>query len=586
MQPPPPAGPPASADHERPAAAEPLAGPAAGPAAGPETRSPPLPSRPSRGLRAARVGVFLLMAALAGYGLGGPFLHGHYGYHAGEYSTRARHTLRHHDFLPSNQLGFSKPERDSYYLHHPILTHQLVTLTLGIFGERETSVRLGALLSSLGAQALLLLLILRRFGPGLAVLGGAVFALIPINIWFAPHIDPGFPSIVCVLGFFLFYLRWLDEGRWRDGGLALLCAGLSVFFEWSPYLAAVPIGVHALAVAAQRRGRYALFVPLLVVAMLLPLGVHFLVVYKLDHLSEMRESYRMRSGGPTLVQYWKSILSYARGLYGTGMCAAVAAWLGVLVVRTAQRRWRPVHLVSVSFLFAVVAYVHLFRSAVLIHAYRMLYGNVLCALVVVELAEAAGGLAASLVHGRAGRAERARTLAAAAVGTALVLTMLRPAADALFESRQKGGVPFTAGYDPELVRVGFIKRVHELTTTADRVYMHPSLHIRKDLYFYLDRDLEYWPVGPSAVRALPPAKQAHAVYVYQADALLPQERFELDALKATHPVLRVGPFEMLDLRRAGPGLTVEVLAPPPHRGPLARYWQGPYYHPQVVAPPR
>ncbi|MFO0572872.1 MAG: glycosyltransferase family 39 protein [Polyangia bacterium] len=582
MQPPPPAGPPAPAEPPAPAAN----GQAADPLAGSATRSPPLSSRPSPGLRAALLAVFLLMAALAGYGLGGPFLHGHYGYHAGEYSTRARHTLRHHDLLPSNQLGFSKPERDSYYLHHPILTHQLVTLTLGVFGERETSVRLAALLSSLGAQALLLLLILRRFGPGLAVLGGAVFALIPINIWFAPHIDPGFPSIVCVLGFFLFYLRWLDTGRFGDGGLALLCAGLSVFFEWSPYLAAVPVGVHALGVAARRRGRYALFVPLLVVAMLLPLGVHFLVVYKLDHLSEMRESYRMRSGGPTLTQYWKSILSYARSLYGTGMCAAVAAWLGVLVVRTAQRRWRPVHLVSVSFFFAVVAYVHLFRSAVLIHPYRMLYGNVMCALVVVELAEAAGALAAALAGRSPESAARARRLAAAAVGITLVLTMLRPAADALLESRQKGGVPFVGGYDPELVRVGFIKRVHELTTTADRVYMHPSLHIRKDLYFYLDRDLEYWPVGPSTVRALPPARQAHAVYVYQADALVPQERFELDALKATHPVLRIGPFEMLDLRRTGPGLTVEVLAPPPRRGPLARYWQGPYYHPQVVAPPR
>jgi hypothetical protein len=217
----------------------------------------------------------------------------------------------------------------------------------------------------------------------------------------------------------------------------------------------------------------------------------------------------------------------------------------------------------------------------------MLYGNVMCALVAVELAEAAGGLAAALARGRGPQIpERARSLVAAAVGAGLVLSMLRPAVGALFESRQKGGVPFISSYDPELVRVGFIKRVHELTTTADRVYMHPSFHIRKDLYFYLDRDLEYWPVGPSVVRALPAAKQARAVYVYQADALLPQERFELEPLKAAHPVLRVGPFEMLDLRRTGPGLTVEVLAPPPRRGLLARYFEGPYYHPQVTAPPR
>ena len=108
-------------------------------------------ARSRRGHRAAAAVVLLAVAlfwASALYGIASPFYYGHYGYHGGSYATWARGTLRHHTLLPVNEPGFAPPRPGTYYIHHPVLTHQLVTLTFTIFGQHEWSVRLGALIPS------------------------------------------------------------------------------------------------------------------------------------------------------------------------------------------------------------------------------------------------------------------------------------------------------------------------------------------------------------------------------------------------------------------------------------------------------
>ena len=177
------------------------------------------------------------------HGIAGPFVAGHYGFHGGEYSTRARHTLRHGSILPANTPGWAAPVPSSLYLHHPILTHQVVTLTFGLFGEHPATVRLGSLLGCLLTMLALWWILLQRWGPLPAGLGAVTFALLPINVWFAPHMDVGYPSMVCALLCFERYLPWIERGRYRDLGLCLLWAALSVGFEWSPYLFAIPLGL-------------------------------------------------------------------------------------------------------------------------------------------------------------------------------------------------------------------------------------------------------------------------------------------------------------------------------------------------------
>src|SRR5262249_458591 len=156
-------------------------------------------------------------------------------YHGGEYSIRARHTLRNGSILPGNYMGWEEPQKESYYLHHPVLTHQWVTLTFLVLGEHESSVRAAALLSCLPSLVWLLLLVYRYFGPWQAALAGWVYVLVPINVWFAPHMHQGYPGMAGALAFLYFYLRWAEEERFSFAALSLLCLMLGAGFDWDPY---------------------------------------------------------------------------------------------------------------------------------------------------------------------------------------------------------------------------------------------------------------------------------------------------------------------------------------------------------------
>src|SRR5688572_21790382 len=165
----------------------------------------------------AAVALLAWLAFLGGalYGVASPLIWGHYGYHCGEYSMRVRHTLRNGSILPGNSPGFRPPRAEDIYLHHPILTHQLATLTVSILGDREYAYRGAGLLASFASLIGLTLLVYRRWGPWQGALAAWIFTLVPIDVWFANHIDQGFPSIACFLFFLYFYLRWLEDQRLR-----------------------------------------------------------------------------------------------------------------------------------------------------------------------------------------------------------------------------------------------------------------------------------------------------------------------------------------------------------------------------------
>src|SRR6188474_2716368 len=69
---------------------------------------------------------FLMFVAIHLYGLTSPFYYGHYGFHGGEYATWARGTLRFHTIYPVNVPGYALPSPGNYYIHHPVMPHQLV----------------------------------------------------------------------------------------------------------------------------------------------------------------------------------------------------------------------------------------------------------------------------------------------------------------------------------------------------------------------------------------------------------------------------------------------------------------------------
>jgi 4-amino-4-deoxy-L-arabinose transferase-like glycosyltransferase len=397
-------------------------------------------------------GLALFVSGL--YGIASPFVAGHYGYHGGEYSTRARNTMRHGSILPVNVPTFYPPKPEQYYLHHPVLTHQLVTLTMTLLGDHEYSVRAAGLLACFACFLLLARLIWVHWGPLQAALAAATFVIVPINVWFANHIDVGYPSIAALLAFFACYLRWLQVERWRYAAGALFFAALAGFFEWSPYLAAVPIFLHALWTGMARRGRFLRFVPLYALAVVLPLAVHALIVWKTGHVAEMVESYGVRTAGGLNQDFYR--LSYEHGvaMFGEPLLVAGGLWLLLLIGRLVSGRARARDLIGVSFTFALLLYIHIFRQGVLIHAYRYLYGGIVCAIAVCDLTETLSGAASSRVRRPIGTFAVRATVAVGVVGAILGSTF-RPARSAWLESRLKGGSPFLVPYNPETAKIPF-----------------------------------------------------------------------------------------------------------------------------------
>jgi Dolichyl-phosphate-mannose-protein mannosyltransferase len=550
----------------------------------------------------------LLFWVGATYGLTGPFYYGHYGYHGGSYATWARGTLRHHTIYPVNEPGFSAPQPQTYYIHHPVLTHQLVTLTFAVFGEHEWSVRAGALIPSFASLLLVSAIAWRGLGPLAGGAAAVVFALVPVNIWYESHIDQGFPSIAFLLAFFWFYLDWLRTGRWGTGIAALAAEAMAGNFEWSPYFAFPAIFVHVLATAWRRRGRYLAFAGLHPLTVILPLGFHAYLVSRANLLSDLRLAYGNRTSEIAYRSFATTMRDYADVLFGHALEVVMVAWLLWVVVRRVRGRGRNLDLVGLTFAFALLVYWHVFKTAVVTHAYRQLYGNVWAAVAVADLVAEAHRWGRRL-----GRAWRARTrhrwvqagsirvdmrpglvrglgpglrLGLAALLAVVLLTA--PVSWAgLLESRLHGGVPKWKAFNPDLRQTAFAMEVERTTTPEDVLWFHASFTLppprRMDWAFYYDRNLRRWTLMRELL-TLPAAERAHAVVIFFPGQLAGDELGAFRALAATHPVWQVEDLAVLDLRVEGASRSAFRLAPVDRAGTgwARRWFEGPYPFPRLV----
>jgi len=513
--------------------------------------------------------LYLLGSSL--YGLSAPLAFGHHGYHVGEYSTRARHTLRHGSILPANLPGWNQPAVENHYLHHPIGTHQMVTLTMGVLGEQVYAVRLAAVLYMLSTFAALGLLLWRRLGPWSAAAASVVFAVVPIHAWYGNHIDPGFPGLTCLLLFFFFYFQFLDEGKRRSAYLSLLFALLAGFFEWSPYLAAVPVFLHTL----WRTRRQSWLYPFAYgVAVALPFVLHVAIVLYTHHLPEMREGYSSRTVMPPWSSLLHSLLGFSDALFGRALLYVTGFFVATRLVLMLLRGLRDLDVVGLSLAISLAAYIKLFPVGVTIHQYRLLYGGTLAALAVGVLVNDALALFRWL------RPSLPSLLLAPVLSVLLSAGILWKTAQlswhGLVESRLHGGIIAQRSFDPQLSRIEFVVHARELTQRGDVGYIHQSFHLRKELYYYLDRDIAFSP-SLIGVKALTETAQARAFVLCNPRQMMPGERALFDELALTHPVHMVDDFAVLDLRSQTPGRT--TLQTRPSRQPrswLRRYFEGPY----------
>jgi len=319
-------------------------------------------------------------------------------------------------------------------------------------------------------------------------------------------------------------------------------------------------------------------VPLYTLAVLLPLAGHALVVWRTGHVSEMLESFGVRTSGGLDQPFYLRSYQTAVAMFGTPFLVACGVWILLLVGRVVSGRGRARDLVGTSFLFAFLDYLHVFRSGALIHPYRYLYGGVVCVVAVVDLA---GALSAAVATLAPHRAPLARAMAGA-VALGLVVFTLPAAWQALFESRMTGGVPFAGPYDPGAKKIAFAEVVRDLSRPDDVLYLDPTFEDRHwGLTYYLDRDSV--PASLPRVVELSPAERRRALYLCVPAALSVADRLRLGQLAHAHPVREVSGFLLLGLRRPGPDLKVETAVPPARRTPLRRYLEGP--HPRLERAP-
>ncbi len=182
------------------------------------------------------VGAALVLFLVAGlWGIDSPFIWGHYGYHAGFHGSNARTFLRHGIWTPAHYAGRLPPPAKTYYLHHPILMHHYLALAFRLFGEQEWVVRAVPLFFSLLGLLAAAWVTRRLLGPGPGVVAAWVFALLPQNLVFCHLIDHETPGLLYTFLAGGGLVLWLEQGRPRDGLVAVGAALLAGLTDWPPY---------------------------------------------------------------------------------------------------------------------------------------------------------------------------------------------------------------------------------------------------------------------------------------------------------------------------------------------------------------
>jgi hypothetical protein len=126
----------------------------------------------------------------------------------------------------------------------------LIRVVRSVTGSSELSLRWPSLLAMLAAAGIVGRLGRRFFGVSAGVAAAVVFLLFPQIEFSAGDARPYAFGVLAVAAALLFLVRWLDDGRPGDGVGYVLCAALSVYFQ---YLFATALIAHALYAGRRRR---------------------------------------------------------------------------------------------------------------------------------------------------------------------------------------------------------------------------------------------------------------------------------------------------------------------------------------------
>jgi 4-amino-4-deoxy-L-arabinose transferase-like glycosyltransferase len=165
------------------------------------------------------------------------------------YSTIARNFLRYGfgatHFAPVTNTGVVDPSHFEIYYHHPVLTMWLTSVSFRIFGVQEWSARLAPLLFSLATMGLVVVMAREVFGRATALLALFFLAVVPVDVYYATHLDPyGSMAIFFTALTVEAYRRWSLTGRERHYALCAAAIVLGCMTSWFTYLVLPAIVAH------------------------------------------------------------------------------------------------------------------------------------------------------------------------------------------------------------------------------------------------------------------------------------------------------------------------------------------------------
>ncbi len=476
-------------------------------------------SRLYRRLALVALGIAVLVfVAVSMFGIDMPVQWGHYGHHIGEYTLRARGTLRYHTVIPAHWSGPRFPPISSYYLHHGILPHQFLAIAFLVFGDHVWVVRLVPICWGLASLLALFVLVRRHWGNAPAAVAALTYATLPFTAAFSIHYDEGQLALPATLIALDAWLRFRHTPRLRLGAVAVAGFFIAAMSEWTPYFytavfcpIAFVIGWSSL---ERYRRKFLLLRPsqwlvfFMGLASVLALGFHMWFVRKVGAYDDLVGSYHSRSANSSWSYTVDRQLMWFMMYFGKPLKFVIGAWGALLVVRLATLRGRARDLVAFTLLGGWMLIVVFFAMGVNIHSYR-----------VMPLSGVIPLAAASLVWDLTWATRRvlgwlpvlrrfARLLPALAAVAAFgwLLKIQAPMVrNTLLAARRTAGTIEFEGYGPHLDSLLFAQKIKLHTPRDALVVVHPDLGVRPEFMSLADReisfasglgDLEHWSVEP------------------------------------------------------------------------------------------
>ena len=525
----------------------------------------PAPTSPLR-RNLAILALVLAIAVFVGvalFGIDGPVQWGHYGYHIGEYTLRARNTLRFHTLIPAQWTGPGVPPTSSYYLHHPILAHQFLTAAFFLFGERLWIVRAIPALWGLTTLLALFTLVRRHWGHAPAALAAICFATLPFTAAFSIHYDPGhlaMPGLVVALDA---WLRYREESRFRWAVLAVAGFAIGGMSEWTPYLATawfVPIAfllgwgavekMRPTMLLLKPSQRLVFFMGLTMVA---TIGFHFWFTRRAGVLEDLTGSYGERRSSPgwrnTMHTQWQWFSMY----FGKPYAVVLIAWAATTLARALALRSRARDLIPFTFIAAWATYVAIFQRGLNIHSYRIMP---LAVFMPLALASVTTDLRAALAWtiDRLPFLWRSRSFIAA-VSTLVLLGSLFgfaiPHAHAtLLSARATAGTAEFQGYSPHLEELLFARTLRDRIPRDAVVFTHDDLGVRLEFLGLIDRELRTITSFASLPHRIEGNRPGFVIWDHV--SLGASDRTAETKLVREHGVTLMGPFALCDLSKTEP----------------------------------